>query len=320
MHVEQEQKGKILIIGKNGQVSRALQAALGQNCIALGRDILDIGNIGRLYDRIDAYAPIAIINAAAYTAVDKAEEEERLAFVINGDAPGELALYAFSNDIPFIHYSSDYVFSGEGNAPMPENSALSPINSYGRSKLDGEMKIQAAASKFKHPKWYIFRTSWVYDEDGQNFINTMLRLGSERQQLNVVNDQIGAPTYAGDLAKYTVLTLMHGMQQSIFPSGIFHLCNKGETSWHGFAQEIFALLANMQIDYPLQVRSINKINTAEYPTPAKRPLNSRLNTDLFEQHFALTLPTWQDALKRCMSNKFANNPSFSSSSEHKNIG
>lgn len=302
--VSDDQKGKILIIGKEGQVSRALSKSLGNNCVSIGRDECDLANSSEIASILAQYEPNAIINAAAYTAVDKAEEEERLAFVVNGDAPGEMALYAFEHHIPFIHYSTDYVFAGTGQNHQNEDTTLSPVNAYGRSKLDGEMKIQAAASKYTDAKWFIFRTSWVYDETGHNFLNTMLRLGTEREQLNVVGDQIGAPTYAADLATYTVQALILGMQQSQFPSGIYHLCNKGETSWHNFAEEIFAILQGFPHSLDILVKQINKIQTSEYPTPAKRPLNSRLSTDRFEDTFNLPLPMWQDALRRCIMHKF----------------
>lgn len=293
-------KGKILVTGANGQVGKALKKVLGDNCIAISRDEIDLANPNSIQDIVEKYEPIAIINAAAYTTVDKAEEEERIAFVINGDAAGELALYSFRHGIPFIHYSTDYVFSGEGSHKMSEDDVISPLNAYGRSKLDGEMKIQAASSKFPKAKFLIFRTSWVYDETGHNFLNTMIKLGKEKDTLSVVSDQVGAPTYALDLAKYTVLSLTNAMQKKPFPSGIYNLCNSNETSWHGFAKEIFNILDEKNIE--IKTREIKSIKTAEYPTPAKRPLNSRLNIEKFENSFDINIPPWEDGLKRCISN------------------
>lgn len=293
-------KGKILVTGANGQVGRALKNVLGDNCVAIGREQIDLANPNSIQDIVVNYEPIAIINAAAYTTVDKAEEEERIAFVINGDAAGELALYSFRHGIPFIHYSTDYVFSGTGNHKMSENDVISPLNAYGRSKLDGEMKVQAASSKFPKAKWLIFRTSWVYDETGHNFLNTMIKLGKEKNTLSIVSDQIGAPTYAADLAKYTVLSLTKAMQKRTFPSGIYNLCNANETSWYGFAEEIFKIMEEKNIK--IKTKKMNSIKTAQYPTPAKRPLNSRLDISKFENLFDIEIPCWKDALAHCIDN------------------
>ncbi|MEK6704358.1 MAG: dTDP-4-dehydrorhamnose reductase, partial [Bdellovibrionota bacterium] len=235
----------------------------------------------------------AIINAAAYTQVDRAEEEVESCRLINGEAPGVIAGWCAKKQIPFIHYSTDYVFSGNGDKPWREDDPVSPLSAYGQSKLLGEQTVAKAGGK-----WLIFRTSWIYDAKGKNFLQTMLRLAKEKDEINVVADQIGAPTYATHLAAATLRALDKALRSEPFPSGIYHLCNRGETSWHGFAEAIIASAKNSGIS--IRVNKVNAIQTKDYPTPARRPQNSRLCTDKAMRVFATELPDWGEGLSECM--------------------
>ena len=272
----------ILILGATGQVGRALTALLGPDkCRALTRSEARLDHPEELATRLDRLKPSAIINAAAYTAVDLAEKEKDSARTINALAPGVLARWCAEHDIPFIHYSTDYVFSGEGDRPWQELDPIAPLNTYGATKAEGESRIAAAGGK-----WLIFRTSWVYDADGKNFLNTMLRFGAERETLRVVADQHGAPTYAPHLARATLQALEKALQLPVFPSGIYHLCNSGETTWHTFAQAIFEKARALQI--PLKVQSVDAISSAEFPTPARRPSNSRMDLSKIRNTFSFS--------------------------------
>jgi len=245
-------------------------------------------------DRIKTQMPIdAVINTAAYTAVDLAEKEKDLAWRINAQAPGKIAQWCARHEIPLVHFSTDYVFSGEGNRPWQENDIPSPLNTYGQTKLEGEKSVMDAQGKF-----LLFRTSWVYDAHGKNFVKTMLQLGQTKETLKVVADQTGAPTYATDLAKGAWSALVRATQMNPFPSGIYHLCNAGETTWYGFAKAIFE--GAHQLKIPLYLKTVEPIPSSEYPTPAKRPKNSRLNTSQAETTFAVRLPPWQDSLHTCL--------------------
>lgn len=277
-------------------MGRALCDLLGAAAVAWDHSQSDLLQPQQVIEKLKHQLGLrAIINAAAYTQVDKAESEFERANLINAIAPGEIAAWALAQNLSFIHYSTDYVFSGSGTSGWREVDQTQPLNVYGRSKLSGEQSIQ------KHKgRWLILRTSWVYNETGQNFLNTMLRLGADREELRIVNDQIGAPTYASDLASATLMML-----QSLRPehSGIYHVANAGETSWFHFAQSIFALARAQGL--PLRVERVLPITSAEFPTPAKRPLNSRLNMSKFENTFGFQMPTWQDALRRCWSRRYA---------------
>lgn len=284
---------KILIFGANGQVGKALKAIYGEDAVALGRDEADLSKPNSLVALLESYNPHAIINAAAYTAVDKAEEEEALATIINADSPAVMARFAKENYIPFIHYSTDYVFEGQGITSYTEDAPTAPQSAYGRSKHAGEKAIEAIGGKY-----LIFRTSWVYDRDGKNFVNTMLRLGSERNELNIVADQVGAPSYAPDIAACTKQALDNALGAKFFPSGIYHLCGGGETNWCEFATEIFNLAR--QQGKNLAIKTVNPISSAEYPTPATRPLNSRMDCSKARQMLGIEMPHWQESLKSCM--------------------
>ena len=285
---------RILVTGRDGQVARALRAKAGGDVemIALGRPDLDLAQPASLVGAVARVRPDAIVNAAAYTAVDKAEEEEALATMINGAAAGALAKAAADLGVPIIQISTDYVFDGSKAGPYVESDPVAPVNAYGRSKLAGERAV--AAANRRHA---ILRTSWVYDGEGKNFLKTMLRLAETRDELGVVADQTGAPSYAPDIAD-AVIAVARNLVADPTPArcGVFHMAGGGETSWAGFATEIFSLSAAAG-GPSARVRGIA---SADYPTPAKRPANSRLNCDRLAQAHGARLPDWRDALARCM--------------------
>lgn len=287
----------ILVTGANGQVGGALVNLLYDNVVGLTREEFDLSRPDTLTAMMESINPSAIINAAAYTAVDKAEEEEALATVINGESVGVMARWCAAKHIPFVHYSTDYVFDGGGENFRTETDHVSPCNAYGRSKRAGEEAVEREGGDY-----LIFRTSWVYDATGKNFVNTMLRLGESRKELRVVGDQYGAPSYAPHLAVATVEALQKAQAMKAFPTGIYHMCNSGVTTWHGFAEAIFA--AARQADVRLEVESVEAITTADFPTPAKRPHNSRLDMTKLESTFGITMPTWEEGLAECISAKF----------------
>ncbi|XYQ85149.1 dTDP-4-dehydrorhamnose reductase [Pseudomonas syringae] len=294
---------KILLLGKNGQVGWELQrslAVLGE-VIALDRQVAstaygeisgDLSNLDGLRKTIRQVQPQVIVNAAAYTAVDKAETEQALARTVNALASQVLAEEALQLDALLVHYSTDYVFNGTGSQAWKEIDAVSPVNYYGATKLEGEQLI--VASGCKH---LIFRTSWVYAARGNNFAKTMLRLAKDRPSLNVIADQIGAPTGAELLADIATAALQQALTRPEL-CGIYHLAPAGEVSWHAYAQFVIDFArANGE---PLAVETISPIATTEYPTPAQRPLNSRLNTDKLRQNFSLHLPGWQSGVTRML--------------------
>lgn len=289
----------MLIIGRSGQVGSAL-ARLLPGATVWSREQADLHNPLVLRNALEALPtpPDAIINAAAYTAVDKAESEPDIARAINADSPAVMAEYAARRGIPFVHYSTDYVFDGSGDAPRTEDDKTAPLNVYGETKLEGEALIQDIGGHY-----LILRTSWVYDAAGKNFFSTMLRLGAEREELKVVADQIGAPSYAPHLAAYTLKALEAARQQSEFPSGIYHFCHGGQASWHGFAEAIFA--AARLAGIALKVQNVLPIGTSDYPTPAKRPHNSRLDCTKLARVLGVKLPDWREGLQACMEVKNA---------------
>lgn len=290
---------KILLTGCNGQVGWELGRAL----LPLGEVIttnssqVDLSDLDGLRRAVQQYSADVIVNAAAYTAVDKAETEKDLAFLVNAEAPGVLAEQAKQTGALLIHYSTDYVFDGTKISAYAEDDVPNPANIYGQSKLAGEKAIQATGANY-----LILRTSWVYAARGHNFLKTILRLAAEREELNIVADQIGAPTWARLIAETTAHILRQSLlerHQGDFNSGLYNLTSTGETSWHGFAQMIVDY-ARQQENQTLKNRIINPIPTKDYPLPAKRPANSRLSTDRLEQHFGLKMPAWDQALKLCM--------------------
>lgn len=280
---------RLLVLGASGQVGWELQRALAPlgEVLAWDRSAGDLSQPEGLAARVRELAPTAIINAAAYTAVDKAESEPELAMRINAEAPARLAALG----IPLIQYSSDYVFDGSGDQPRDEDAATAPLSVYGRTKLAGEDAIRASGTPH-----LILRTSWVYAARGGNFAKTMLRLGAEREQLKVVADQIGAPTGAELLADCTAQVLRPLLAGQA--GGVFHLAASGETSWADYARFVFATAR--ELGRELAVREVLGIPSADYPTPARRPLNSRLDCRRFEQSFGLRLPAWQQGVRRLL--------------------
>ncbi len=276
---------KILVLGASGQVGSALLRQLGDDAITVDVDLSQ----QNFTDVLNEISVRAVMNAAAYTQVDKAESERELALRVNASAVGELALWCKQKNIPLVHYSTDYVFDGSGNHFRREEEMVAPLSVYGESKLLGERLIVDSGVDYM-----IFRTSWVYDAKGKNFANTMRRLFSERESISVVNDQIGAPTYAPQLAAATIAALNQAFLAKIFSSGIYHLCAGGQVSWFGFAQAILALASARESG--IKCNLIQPITTAEYPTPAKRPLNSRLDCSKAKQVFSVTLPDWSVGL------------------------
>ncbi|WP_350601394.1 dTDP-4-dehydrorhamnose reductase [Pseudomonas sp. 65/3-MNA-CIBAN-0223] len=290
---------KILLLGKNGQVGWELQRSLAPlgELIALDRHPIDglcgdLSDLDALRATIRQVKPDVIVNAAAYTAVDKAESETELAARVNGQASKVMAEEAVALNAWLIHYSTDYVFSGQGSTSWLETDAVAPVNHYGASKLAGEQAITASGCKH-----LIFRTSWVYGARGNNFAKTMLRLAKDRETLSVIADQIGAPTGAELIADVTALAIQQ-VQQRPELSGLYHLAAAGEVSWHGYASHVIDFAKNN--GEQLAVAAVNPIETSAYPTPARRPLNSRLNTQKLRDNFYLHLPDWQRGVTRML--------------------
>lgn len=291
----------VLVFGGNGQVGQELLRALaplgevvattrsGQLPDGSACEVADFGQPDSLPALLDRLQPSVVVNAAAYTAVDRAEQDAEAAFVANAEAPGMIARWCAAHGVPFVHYSTDYVFDGQGSAPYREDEPTAPLGVYGTSKRDGEDAVRAASGRH-----LIFRTAWVYASHGANFLRTMLRVGAECDQLRVVADQIGTPTPAALIADVTAQALQHPRQLS----GTWHLTASGQTSWHGFAEAIFAeALATGVLS---KVPTVEAIPSSEYPTPAKRPAWSVLDNRKLQQDFGIVLPTWQDGLKRVM--------------------
>lgn len=286
-----------LVFGGNGQVGQELLRALASlgdveattrsGTLPDGRTCLqaDFGDLEAVLAVLDAVRPVRVVNAAAYTAVDRAETEADAARAANAATPGAIARWCATHAVPLVHYSTDYVFDGSGSRPYRPNDATAPLGVYGASKLAGEEAIRAAGGRH-----LIFRTAWVYAAHGQNFLRTMLRVGAERDVLRVVADQIGTPTPAALIADVTAQILRADDPRS----GTWHLTPTGETSWHGFAEAIFAgAVARGLI---ARAPTVEAITTADYPTPAQRPAYSRLDVTTLEQDFGIGLPTWQAGL------------------------
>ena len=286
---------KMLVTGQSGQVARALADKAGPDLeiIALGRPDLDITDPASLDRAIAAHHPDIIVSAAAYTAVDKAESDEAAAFTVNRDGARNVAVAAAAAGLPIIHLSTDYVFAGDKPEPYRETDPTGPRSVYGRSKLAGEQAVRDANERST-----VLRTAWVYSPYGGNFLKTMLRIGAERDVLRVVDDQNGTPTFALDIAEALLAVARRQLTQ---PSesdwrGVFHMVASGETSWAGFAEEIFRQSAAR--GGPTAV--VQPIATSDYPTPAARPANSRLSTERFRTVFGHTLPEWRNGVSRCL--------------------
>lgn len=292
---------KILLLGKNGQVGWELARTLlplGE-VVAMDRQQVDFTNVEALREMIQSIHPDMIVNAVAYTAVDKAESERETAFLCNAIAVDAIAQEAKKIGALFIHYSTDYIFDGTKNTPYLEDDAVNPLNVYGESKLAGEKAIMTSGADY-----LILRTTWVFASRGQNFLKSILRLAAERDTLTIVADQIGAPTWARVIAQTTAHIVQQVQQERAarkFVSGVFHLTSAGNTSWHEFAQKIVEFASP---HCQLKTQVISPIPTSQYPTPAKRPLNSRLCTEKLTQRFGIVMPTWEVSLKLCMEELF----------------
>ncbi|GAB3483186.1 dTDP-4-dehydrorhamnose reductase [Polaromonas eurypsychrophila] len=295
---------KILLLGKNGQVGWELQRSLAPlgELIALDRHSSqfcgDLTNLAGLAATVRAIRPDVIVNAAAYTAVDKAESEPELASTINAHAPEVLAREAAQIGAWLVHYSTDYVFDGGGSAPWVESDPTGPLSAYGSSKLEGERLIAQGCTRH-----LIFRTSWVYAARGGNFAKTMLRLAQERERLTVINDQMGAPSGADLLADTTAqvirqVRLRDAQSESI--AGIYHLVASGETTWFEYAKHVLGQAKLLQPAIQMKATEILPVPTSAFPTPAKRPHNSRLNTNKLQRTFGLTMPHWQAGVNRML--------------------
>jgi dTDP-4-dehydrorhamnose reductase len=284
---------KVLLLGQHGQVSQELQRTLQgtSELTVLGHVQLDLAQPELIRQHVLRLRPALIINAAAHTAVDQAESEPERAFAINATAPGILAEAAAELGAPLLHYSTDYVFDGRKAEPYCESDATHPLSVYGHSKLAGEQAIQAVGGMH-----LVLRTSWVYSLHGKNFLLTMQRLLQERENLSVVDDQIGAPTWAGTIAQATAQLVEQWRSGQAGPWGVYHLSAQGETSWFGFASAIAAHLRSQG----KSVAALQPIPSSAYPTPAQRPLNSRLACDRLQQDWQIQLPNWQTALEQCL--------------------
>ena len=278
----------VLLFGADGQLGHALQAELPGlgRLIALTLADVDIADAKALQAVIRHHAPRYIVNAAAYTAVDKAEQEPDLVQAINATAPGIMAAEAKTLGATMVHYSTDYVFNGQSAQPYKESDATDPLSVYGRSKRDGDAQVMAQAGTF-----FIFRSSWVVGAHGGNFLKTMLRLAQERDSLSVVADQHGVPTSARWMAQVTLKALQNPQHAAL--SGLYHLSNAGHTTWHDYAQYVLAQAARMGWSLKVQAAQVKAISAADYPLPAARPANSLLDTRSVQQKLGLAIPTWQ---------------------------
>ncbi len=282
---------KILLLGKTGQVGGALTPLLRQLAgsaadeavVTLGRADVDLSDAAALAQAVQQVQPSLIVNAAAHTAVDRAETEPDIAFAINAVAPGVLAEQAAKLDALLVHYSTDYVFDGSQRTPYRESDPTHPLGVYGESKLAGEQAVQDSGCRH-----LLLRTSWVYDSTGRNFLTTMLRLAKQHGKLRVVGDQHGSPTSAAMIAEASLQLIRSMLNQPAMQGGLYHLTAQGQTTWHGFAQ---AIMHKAGLDIPIEA-----ITTADYPTPAKRPAYSVLDNSKLQREFNYRLPDWQQAL------------------------
>ena len=291
---------KILLFGKNGQLGWELQRSLAPlgDLIALDRhsqDLCgDLGNLPGLADTVRALRPDVIVNAAAHTAVDRAESEPELARTINALAPGVLAQEAAKLGAWLVHYSTDYVFDGSGNRPWVETDRPAPLGVYGQTKLEGEQRVAAHC-----PQHLMFRSSWVYAARGGNFVKTMLRLAQERERLTVIDDQFGTPTGAELIADVTAHAIRQVLQRPQ-DAGLYHLAAQGETTWNRYAKHVIAQAQRAQSTMKIVASEVAAVPTSAFPTPAQRPHNSRLDCTRLQSVFGLTLPDWQHGVDRML--------------------
>jgi dTDP-4-dehydrorhamnose reductase len=294
---------KILLTGVNGQVGNALKDKFPTHeLIAISRDQLDLNDVNAIRRVVQQVKPNLIINPAAYTAVDRAETESEVAFAINATAPQVLAEEAAKLGSGLIHFSTDYVYDGRKVSPYIETDPVDPVSVYGKSKLAGEDAIRAVGLPY-----LILRTSWVYGAYGKNFLKTILRLATEKEKLSIVGDQFGAPTSSESIANAVVSLIDLWQLQNVTQSGVYHFTNEGTTTWHGFATEIineYNALSGSRGWPPLtaQVENVISITTDEYPTPASRPANSKLDNSKLNNIFGVKLPDWQEGLNQVMHN------------------
>lgn len=302
---------RILLLGKNGQVGWELQRALASlgELVALDRHghgglCGDLADLDGLRHTVRKLTPMVIVNAAAYTAVDRAEEQRELASRVNTEAPWVLAKEAKALGSLLVHYSTDYVFDGSGNRPWHEDDAPAPLNHYGASKLAGDQAAQASGCRY-----LVFRTAWVYAARGNNFLGTMAKLIRQRDALKVVDDQRGAPTGGELIADVTA----HAIRQVLgddSKQGLYHLVASGDTSWHGYATFIAEWMQEQGIAIEATPQRIEPVPTSAWPTPAQRPLNSRLDTTKLERSFGLQLPPWQAGVERALAERLGSDPSI----------
>ncbi|WP_313462049.1 dTDP-4-dehydrorhamnose reductase [Pseudomonas nitroreducens] len=291
---------KILLLGKNGQVGWELQRSLAPLGELLALDARsedycgDLGDLDGLAETLAHYAPDVIVNAAAYTAVDKAEAEPQQARLVNAEALRVMAEAAARSGALLVHYSTDYVFPGHGRTAWREVDAVGPLNVYGQTKLAGEQAIQASGCRH-----LIFRTSWVYAARGNNFAKTMLRLARERETLGVIDDQFGAPTGAELIADITAHAIVATLRAPTL-CGLYHLAAAGEASWYGYARFVLEWAAAAGVELNVTAQAIDALTTDAFPLPARRPANSRLNTEKLQKAFLLSLPDWQRGVARML--------------------
>jgi len=277
---------KLLVTGSKGQLGTELVRQAGAHeLVAVDRDALDITDAAAVSSLVTKIAPDVVINAAAYTAVDRAEKDVVAAFAVNRDGPAHLAQACAEIDIPLVHVSTDYVFDGSKQGAYREDDPIAPLGVYGESKAAGEALVREYCRRH-----IILRTSWVFSSHGNNFVKTMLRLGTEREELEVVADQYGCPTSASDIASAIILICEHHDEQW----GTYHFCQPDSTSWHGFAEAVFAEFARQGIQF--KTKRITAISTQDYPTLAKRPVNSRLNCGKLEASFGIRIRPWHESL------------------------
>jgi dTDP-4-dehydrorhamnose reductase len=289
---------KILVTGKNGQVGHELMRSLEPLGTVIGVDVsdCDLSDQAAIETLLNKVKPDLIVNPAAYTAVDKAETEAVIAHAINAQAPEVMAQYAARHDIPMIHYSTDYVFDGKKEGAYIETDKVNPQSVYGKTKSLGETAVRNNT-----PKHVILRTSWVFGSHGVNFLKTMLKLAQERDKLSIVSDQVGSPTSASLLADVTAEIAKQLFEPSaVSKYGTYHLVSEGETSWHGYAQAVVVEANALGVKTKVNASAIVAIKTDEYPLPATRPANSRLDTSKVKQVYMLTLPTWQDEVSKVL--------------------
>lgn len=282
---------RLAVTGKNGQVVSALQALASDELeiVALGRPELDLAQPETVLKALREVKPDVVVSAAAYTAVDRAESEQDIAFAVNRDGARAVAQAASDIGIPVIHLSTDYVFDGTKDTAYVESDPTGPTSVYGHSKLEGERAVSEATDNY-----VVLRTAWVYSEYGNNFVKTMLRLGENRDEINVVADQFGCPTSANDIAAAVVTIARKLVEDTSAPlRGVFHLSGTGETNWANFAKQIFALSA----ENGGKSIVVNDITTEQYPTPARRPANSRLDCSKLEEVYGIKLPSWQTSTR-----------------------